>query len=125
MAEYLMNVRFNWSGNDTKKFWFKVHRNYFENLFMNKAYTKGADALNPHYEEWNENFEKEFPAFKNEDKLNPDSHYMNYIRALSNFVLGGVGDDTFDLFCGKEGQICGRIKGTDAEVNVVFYPVNR
>lgn len=122
--ELLMNVTFHWSGKDTELSSFKIFENVLSNAFM-KSYDKAVDALNPNYERWNREFDELYPN-DDEDRSDPNSKYMNYIRGKQNTVLYGVSldDPLFMLYSGEQGEIRGSLKIGHADVFTTFEPVH-
>ena len=90
-----------------------------------KAYNKGADALNGHYEEWN----KEYDALYGDEPDEDHKIYDKFICQKQNEVLKKIPDVFFELFTDPEfGEcsICGRLrhaKNNDVKVQITLKAV--
>lgn len=65
-----------------------------------------ADVCNPMYDEWNTRFDRLYPD-DDEDRFDPDSKYMSFIRRKQNRMLDGFkcGPSFIKYYTNKECDI--------------------
>lgn len=123
--EYNFEAYFIWNGEFTKYETFKFVKPMYERVFV-KMYNEACNALNPHYEDWNKEFDSLYPDANlkmDNDEMNP--LYKNYLQNKQNEILSTLDNKVFKLYSGDECQICGKVKDFDACVFVVLKPVNK
>lgn len=123
--DYNYEACFIWSGEFTKTLTFLFFKQTFESEFV-KIYNEGCNALNPHYETWNKEFDSLYPDVKlkmDDNEMNP--LYKNYIRDKQNKILSTLGNKVFKLYSNDECQICGKLINYDAHVFIVVKPVSK
>lgn len=82
-----------------------------------------AEKCNPMYEEWNARFDQLYPN-DDEDRFDPDSKYMNFIRAKQDRVLKEFnhGSPFIDKFySNEEGSIA--VKTIFGNYSLILIPV--
>lgn len=83
------------------------------------AYDRAADALNPHYEEWNAEYDRKYSVFEQNMEL-----YNRFIDKKSNSVLKNVKWGKLIKMVSRDGVLVARSrKDKDLEYQVVTKEV--